>query len=92
MQVLSDVEKPLEISQSVVSHEFGVLWNHFTLASGDNASIVVEKLSRFCFACWLLALIVSLIVDHKKLLQEQVHSIHHILIWECSLTLQADKT
>lgn len=38
-----------------------------------------------------MTLIVPLIVDIKKLLQEQVHSIHHILLWDGSFALDADQ-
>jgi hypothetical protein len=38
-----------------------------------------------------LALVITLVVYHKKLLQEQVHSIHHILLGDASFALDADQ-
>ncbi len=38
-----------------------------------------------------MALVIALVVDHKKLLQEQVHSIHHILLGYASFALDADQ-
>ena len=38
-----------------------------------------------------MALVVALVVDHEKLLQEEVHSIHHILLGNASFALDADQ-
>ena len=38
-----------------------------------------------------MALVITLVVDYKKLLQEQVHSIHHILLGDASFALDADQ-
>ena len=38
-----------------------------------------------------MALVIALVVDHKKLLQEQVHSIHHILLGDASFAFDTDQ-
>ena len=64
VDVLSNIEESLKISESIIRHEFGVLGDHPALASGDNTSVINQWLSGLGLAGRLLALVVTLIVDH----------------------------
>ena len=92
VNVLHDVEETLDVAEGFVRCKLWILWDHLSLAGHNDASAIDQRLSRSCFAGWLLALVGTWIVESYQLFQEEIHSVHHILLRKFAITFKADKS